>query len=87
MKIGLLKIEPQTDDYIRLRLDESVYSSGVKNVNMKLDTFIAGIIEGALKQGTNQKWNAEETKCIANGDEHCEFICKADENAKLFNLE
>lgn len=76
LKVGLLQIESKTNDKIKLRMDESVYSSGVKNIKMKLDTFIAGIIEGALNQATNQKWQVEETKCIAKGDDICEFICK-----------
>jgi predicted hydrocarbon binding protein len=76
MKIGLLQIESKTSDKIGLRMEESVYSSGVKNINMRLDTFIVGIIEGALKQSTGQKWLVEETKCIAHGNDYCEFTCK-----------
>jgi predicted hydrocarbon binding protein len=76
MKVGLLSIESRTTNKIELRMDESAYSSGVKNINMKLDIFIAGMIEGVLKQATNQPWQVEETKCIANGDTFCEFICK-----------
>jgi predicted hydrocarbon binding protein len=77
LKVGLLQTESKTDDGIKLCLDESVYSSGVKNINMKLDTFIAGIIEGALNQATKRKWRVEETKCLARGNDHCEFNCKS----------
>jgi predicted hydrocarbon binding protein len=76
MKVGLLKVESKTDDELRLCMDESVYSSGVKNIHMKLDTFIAGIIEGTLKKTTNQKWECTETKCLADGDKWCEFRCR-----------
>jgi predicted hydrocarbon binding protein len=55
---------------------ESVYSSSVQNIHLKLDAYIAGIIEGTLKKATNQKWQVDETKCIANGDDYCEFNCK-----------
>lgn len=75
MRVGLIQVESKTDDMIKLRMDESAYSSGVKNINRKLDAFIAGIIEGALKQATGQKWLVEETECLANGNDHCEFAC------------
>jgi predicted hydrocarbon binding protein len=53
-----------------------MYSSGVENIQKKLDTFIAGIIEGTIKQATGEKWTVEETKCLANGDKYCEFKCE-----------
>lgn len=57
-------------------MDESVYSSGVNNIGMKLDVFLAGIIEGTLDQATGNKWRVDETKCLANGDDHREFVCR-----------
>lgn len=57
-------------------MDESVYASGVSNIGMKLDVFLAGIIEGALNQASGEKWRVDETKCLANGDDCCEFSCK-----------
>jgi predicted hydrocarbon binding protein len=77
LKVGILTSLQQTDDTIKIQMQESLYSSGVDNINTKLDTFIAGIIEGVLKEATNQKWNVEETKCLANGDDYCEFVCKS----------
>jgi len=74
-KIGLLKTHKK-DDRITIELTESAYSSGVKNINMKLDLFPAGIIEGILKQATNENWTAEETQCKAQGHENCEIVCK-----------
>ena len=76
LKVGLLRVESKTTDRVVLHMDESVYSSGVKNINMKLDTFIVGIIEGALIQSTNHNYQVEETKCLANGDSCCEFTGK-----------
>lgn len=76
LKAGLLETLESSPDKITLRVDESVYSSGVNNINMKLDTFLAGIIEGALCEATHEKWSVNETRCLANGDEYCEFVCK-----------
>lgn len=76
MKVGLIEIKIR-DETATILMQESAYSSGANNIKMKLDAFIAGIIEGALTQATNQKWQVEETKCLANGNDHCEFVCKA----------
>jgi len=77
LKAGILH-EPETrgDGAILLKMDESVYASGVQNIHMKLDVFLAGIIEGLLKKSTSEKWSVEEVKCLANGDDYCEFMCK-----------
>jgi len=41
-----------------------------------LDVFLAGIIEGMLEQATREKWQVDEVKCLANGDDFCEFACR-----------
>jgi len=75
-KIGQI-IEPiEENDEIRIIMNESAYSSGVKNIHLMLDLFPAGMMEGIISQATKQKWTVEETKCLANGDNHCEFILK-----------
>ena len=73
LKAGILEYD--VGGPVKVRMNESVYSSGVSNINMKLCIFLAGIIEGALNQATGEKWEVEETKCLANGDPHCEFRC------------
>ncbi len=75
LKIGIIWYE-LNPEVIVIKMRESVYSSGVKNINMKLCIFIAGIIEGALIEATKAEWIITETKCTANGDPHCEFECK-----------
>jgi len=80
LKIGIVETEMLPDKII-VRVEESAYSYGVKDIGMKLCIFIAGIIEGSLEKSTGAKWNVEEGKCIANGDKHCEFECKT-ENPK-----
>ena len=75
MKAGLIEADTNGKT-ITVKMRESVYSSGVKNINMKLDTYTAGILQGTLKQTTKQNWQTEETKCTANGNEHCEIKCE-----------
>jgi len=76
LRVGILDKPQHIRDVIKIQMRESMYSTGAENINQKLDTFIAGIIEGALKESTKQKWIVEEIKCIANGDDYCEFTCK-----------
>lgn len=75
-RAGILYEPEKVGDVYTLRMDESVYASGVNNIGMKLDVFLAGIIEGVLCQASGEKWRVEESKCLANGDEYCEFLCK-----------
>lgn len=76
LKAGILHEPVGRGGRFFLQMDESVYASGVNNIHMKLDVFLAGIIEGMLNLATEEKWRVEETKCLANGDELCEFECK-----------
>ncbi|MFH1721938.1 MAG: V4R domain-containing protein [Candidatus Altiarchaeota archaeon] len=76
LRVGILHGPDGLGDKISLRMDESVYASGVNNIGMKLDVFLAGIIEGVLCEAMGEKWRVEETKCLANGDDFCEFSCK-----------
>jgi len=62
-------------DVIGVKIEESVYSSGV--------TFIAGILEGAPHRSSREDWMVKETKCIANGDEYCEFECRTSDSDAL----
>lgn len=82
LKVGVMrkKILP---DVIKVRINESLYSSGVRKINMGLCVFLAGIIEGVLRRSSNMDWLVRETKCIANGDGFCEFECKTSDSTKL----
>ena len=75
LRAGILRHEDK-GDRIAIKIDESAYASGVENIHMKLCIFLAGLIEGTLNQATREKWNVDETKCLANGDECCEFMAK-----------
>jgi len=76
LKAGILRsgIKP---DRVIVKMRESVYASGVNNIHMNLCIFLAGIIEGALNEATEKKWDVNEMKCIASGFSECEFWCKA----------
>lgn len=75
-RIGLIHQPTKHEDRITITMTESAFSSGVENIQMKLDLFPAGLIEGILSQATEKKWTIEETRCIANGEDYCEFQCR-----------
>jgi len=75
LKVGIMEKE-LLPDVIKVKIEESIYSSGVKDIGMELCTFIAGILEGALHKSSKEDWMVKETQCIANGDPFCEFECK-----------
>ncbi|RLI91068.1 MAG: hypothetical protein DRO89_04685 [Candidatus Altiarchaeales archaeon] len=73
--LGIIRVEERIDRSI-IKMDESIYASGVENIHMNLCIPLAGFIEGALNEATDQRWEVTETKCIANGHPNCEFQCK-----------
>ncbi|VVB54243.1 Uncharacterised protein [uncultured archaeon] len=80
-KVGLLqKPTKVSEGRVNIELTESAYSAGVSDIGMKLDLFIAGIIEGLLVQSTGERWQVDEKLCIANGDGCCEFTAKVREH-------
>ena len=74
------EIEPEK---ITVRLEECVYSAGVRNIGMKLCIFMAGMVEGALAEATGVQWLVKETECVANGDEVCTLVCTTREPGEL----
>jgi predicted hydrocarbon binding protein len=75
LKVGIMNYEFKVNR-IEVKLEESVYSSGVKPIGMKLCIFLAGILWGSLIQVTKVDWLVKDEKCIANGDPWCEFVCR-----------
>lgn len=85
LKAGVLEKE-FLSDVLRVKIMEPAYSSGVKDIHMKLCAFIAGILEGSLRKSSREVWRVEETKCIATGYGFCEFECTTEEPATLKRL-
>lgn len=80
LRLGLLDSRIDSDE-ITIEMRESVYSSGMENIHKKLCLFPEGIIEGFISEASNENWIFKETKCLANGDECCEFQGKLKQKA------
>jgi predicted hydrocarbon binding protein len=63
MRIGIL--EKKNKGFI---VKESAFSTGAKNIEKKICSYTAGLLAGFIGK------NVVETKCIANGNEYCEFV-------------
>ncbi len=72
LKIGLLEIKRKDDKFIITEKD-CAFTAGASNFGKRICSYTAGMISGFLNSATNKTYNVIETKCIANGDEHCEF--------------
>jgi len=78
-------------------LKDNILSKGIDspNLNIKMDSYIAGIIEGAAIVGADymeetkkgyESIKCDEIRCRATGDEHCEFVLEVrleDEATKI----
>ena len=63
LKAGIITWIKDTNRIV-IRMRESVYASGVENINMELCEFLCGIIEGVLNEATNERWDVIERKCM-----------------------
>ncbi len=84
LKIGILnyELDPQR---IIIKLEETVFSAGVKNPEMELEAFLEGTINGCLSEATNVDWIVKENK-QAKRELYHEFICRTKEPEILRSL-
>jgi len=73
MKIGILSIK-KNEKNMTLKLKESAFSAGAKNFDKRIDSYLAGLYAGYLTKSLKKRYNVVETKCIASGNPHCEFL-------------
>ncbi|VVB53682.1 V4R domain protein [uncultured archaeon] len=77
LKAGIIsKVEERSPERILIHMDESVYASGVNNIDLKLCVFLAGIIEGVINEGSKTRWEVTEKDCLASGNDDCVFLAK-----------
>ncbi|MBU3897137.1 MAG: hypothetical protein KJ697_04370 [Nanoarchaeota archaeon] len=67
LKIGNVEIKSN-----KILLHDSAFAREVGSVGKPVCSYYAGLISGFLTK--DKKCNVIETKCIANGDRHCEFV-------------
>lgn len=65
-----------------LRINNSPICTPLKNVGKKTGALIEGAIEGVAEAYTLSNCKCEETKCVAQGDEYCEYLVTSKINKK-----
>ncbi|MHA1321773.1 MAG: V4R domain-containing protein [Candidatus Helarchaeota archaeon] len=62
--------------YARITLKNSIFGTSQKQKHQTSDALVAGVVAGIFEFITKQKIICREVKCIAKGDEICEFIAE-----------
>ncbi len=65
--------EMEEDGKIEITMRESATAAGY-DIGKKLCYYQAGFIAGILHGATGERWEVHETKCMAEGHDHCEFV-------------
>ncbi|MDD1778745.1 MAG: 4-vinyl reductase, partial [Candidatus Helarchaeota archaeon] len=62
--------------YARVTVKNSIIGSSMKQRHKQADAMVAGVVAGIIEFITKQKINCYEVKCIAKGDDICEFVAE-----------
>lgn len=73
LKIGIVK-EIELEEKLLFTVKECAFCVGAKNFEKRICSYLAGFFAGFLETSSRKRINVIETKCIANGDPHCEFL-------------
>ena len=72
--LGILKVVKfEKDNYIVLAVEECVEAVGLPNIGKKVCYYMTGYLEGMFSIFFGKEVKGREVKCIAKGDEICEF--------------
>ena len=74
-RIGIPEVTfvDKTAKTFRIEVDELMNSWDLPNIHKKTCFFPTGFFAGSFEEILGRPINMVETKCVSNGDEHCEF--------------
>lgn len=74
---GVLEVEfdEKTNSY-KFKMFNSPFCSYFKGLGKAAGFLTAGIFAGAFENYTGDRYECEEVKCIAKGDDYCEYVVK-----------
>nr|MDO8080422.1 V4R domain-containing protein [Candidatus Freyarchaeota archaeon] len=70
-----VKFDEKTNGY-KFKIINSPFCSYFKGLGKAAGFLTAGIFAGAFEIYTGDNYECEEVKCIAKGDDHCEYVVK-----------
>ncbi|WXG46673.1 MAG: ATPase domain-containing protein [Candidatus Atabeyarchaeum deiterrae] len=72
---GITELAEFTDETITFRVRHSLCSMNERS-DKPTGQYLAGALAGATELALGKKVQCIETKCVAKGDDYCEFTCK-----------
>jgi KaiC/GvpD/RAD55 family RecA-like ATPase/predicted hydrocarbon binding protein len=73
--IGILKLVKFSDSLITFSVNNCV-CGGNKVISRAIDAYLRGVIAGAAESLLNVQFKCRETRCLADGEDCCEFECQ-----------
>jgi len=64
------------EGFFRFRVLDNPICSQLKDLGKPAGVTIAGTIAGIVEKYTGKEYDAQEVKCLAKGDEYCEYIVR-----------
>ncbi|MEM3649598.1 MAG: ATPase domain-containing protein [Candidatus Jordarchaeaceae archaeon] len=64
------------EGFLRFKVFDSLICSQLKELGKPAGVSIAGIIAGTVEKYTGREYDAQEVRCLAKGDEYCEYIVR-----------
>ncbi|MEX2750906.1 MAG: V4R domain-containing protein, partial [Candidatus Freyarchaeota archaeon] len=64
------------EGFLRFKVFDSLICSQLKELGKPAGVSIAGIIAGTVEKYTGIEYDAQEVRCLAKGDEYCEYIVR-----------
>ncbi|MGQ9719991.1 MAG: V4R domain-containing protein [Candidatus Jordarchaeum sp.] len=79
-----LEFDPE-EESLRFRIFDSPICSQLRELGKPAGVTIAGTIAGTVEKYTGKEYECEEVKCLAKGDQYCEFLVKPAKKRKRIN--
>ena len=81
-EVGRIAIDRLDNDGVRIRIDGTITSMGIKNSNQPICFFERGLLSGALEKLLKRKVDIVEEKCSSQGENGCVFKANLKEEKK-----
>ncbi|MFB0561189.1 MAG: ATPase domain-containing protein [Candidatus Lokiarchaeia archaeon] len=74
-ELKLVDFDPEEESF-KLRIYDNPVCSYLKDLGKPAGAVMAGVATGTIEKYTGKEYECEEVKCLATGDEYCEFDVK-----------
>ncbi|MEM2136187.1 MAG: 4-vinyl reductase, partial [Candidatus Jordarchaeaceae archaeon] len=78
----IVEFDPD-EGFLRFRVFDDPICSQLKDLGKPAGVIIAGTIAGTVEKYTGREYESQEVKCLAKGDEYCEYIVRPAEKPRV----